>query len=301
MELHVLVDGVLRGEVRPIPSPTESDYHAVWIEHGAGIHDPLMMAALGGALADRLAWVFVAGYQATIRRCFPDLPPEPVWSSFVNTEDPSGSVPGTSLTGEPSNRRLSGWKTWVAASDHVERLLVSARQGETPFVVVRRDQPGVRIEGGQPKAYLSEMTQGRVEFADMPVREDQLTGDEQTFPTFRSAESAYVRAALNAFIFSHSCRLGGGAALIGQALAGLCAAASILQLPLPSNAAAVAMLGFDVRTIALAHDFASLLETADPSLHALWMKDRRLVTGAASSIAARAAEAFANMVQVHSV
>jgi hypothetical protein len=253
-----------------------------------------MMAVLGGALADRLAWVFLAGYQGTIRRCFPGLSREHGWSSFVNTEDPSGSLPGTSLTGGPPNRRLSGWKTWVAASDHAERLLVSAHQGETPFVVVRRDQPGVLIERGQPKVYLSEMTQGRVEFTDVTVGEDQLIGDERTFLMFRSAESAYVRAALNAFIFSQACQPGGWPDLIGQALAGLYAAASILQLPLPSNAAAVALFGLDVRTGALAQDFASFIEREDPGLHALWMKDRRLVDGASNGIARRAAEALAS-------
>jgi alkylation response protein AidB-like acyl-CoA dehydrogenase len=297
MDLQALVDGVLRGEVRPVWAPTEADYHAVWLEHGVGVLDPYMMAVLGGALADRLAWVFVAGYQGTIRRCFPDLPQERGWSSFVNTEDRSGSLPGTSLSGEPSNRRLSGWKTWVATSDHVERLLVSARQGETPFVVVRRDQPGVRIETGEPRAYLSEMTQGRVEFTDVLVGEDQLVGDERTFPVFRSAEAAYVRAALNAFIYSQACRLGGGPALIGQALAGVHAAASILQLPLPSHAAAVAIFGFDIRTTALAQDFATFIETEDTSLHGLWMKDRRLITGAANGIATRAVEALDDMAQ----
>jgi hypothetical protein len=292
MELQALVDGVLRGEVRPVSAPREADYLAAWLDYGVGALDPVMMAVLGGALADRLAWVFVAGYQGTIRRCFPGLPEQRGWSSFVNTEDRTGSLPGTSLSGEPSNRRLSGWKTWVAASDHVERLLVSARQGETPFVVVRREQPGIRIESSEPRAYLSEMTQGRVEFTDVLVGEDQLVGDERTFPVFRSAEPAYVRAALNAFIFSHGYRLSGPPSLIGQALAGVYTAAAIFQLPLPSHAAAVATFGFYIRTTALAQDFASFIETEDPSLHGLWMKDRRLITGAANGIATRAAEAL---------
>lgn len=295
MDLPTLVEDVLRGAITPVTAPAEADYFAAWLDYDAGAHDPAITAVLGGALADRLAWVFVAGYQGTIRRCFPGLPPERGWCSFVNTEDRSGSLPGTSLTGEPGKRRLSGWKTWVATSDHVERLLVSARQGETPFILMRRDQPGIRIETGPARGYLSEMAQGRVEFVDVAVREEQLLGDDRTFPTFRSAESAYVRAALNAFIFSQSCRLGGPPALIGGALAGLLGAAAVLRLSLLSAPAAVAMLGCDAHTRALAGEFERFIETADTALYARWMRDRRLVEGAAQGIAARAEAALADV------
>lgn len=142
-----------------------------------------------------------------IRRCLPDLPVERGWCSFVNAVDGTGALPGTSLTGDPGHRRLSGWKTWLAAADHADRLLVTARQGEPPLIVVRRDQPGVRIESGRPKGYLSELVQGRVEFADVSVREDQLIGDEAALRMLGRAETAYIRAALNAFILSHARRL----------------------------------------------------------------------------------------------
>ncbi len=198
MDLPTLVEDVLRGAITPVTAPAEADYFAAWLDYDAGAHDPAITAVLGGALADRLAWVFVAGYQGTIRRCFPGLPPERGWCSFVNTEDRSGSLPGTSLTGEPGKRRLSGWKTWVATSDHVERLLVSARQGETPFILMRRDQPGIRIETGPARGYLSEMAQGRVEFVDVAVREEQLLGDDRTFPTFRRAECVHLQPELPA-------------------------------------------------------------------------------------------------------
>jgi hypothetical protein len=292
MELAHVAEGVLQGEITPVSCPTEADWYAAWLEHGVGSQEDIVTAALGGALSDRLAWVFLAGYQAMIRRCFSDLPPERGWCSFVNTEDASRSLPGTTLTGEPGNRRLSGWKTWVAAADHVERLLVSSSQGEAPFVVVRRDQPGVRIETAPPKAYLSELAQGRVELADVAVSEDRILGDQRTFAVLRSSESAFVRLSLNAFMFSHACRLGGPPALIGEALSGLLGAAAVLQLPLPSDAAAVAMLGADVRTRALARDFEAFIEEHDSDLHRLWMKDRRLAEGASAGITTRAEAAL---------
>jgi len=295
MDLHTLIEAVLAGDIIPVESPTEANYLRVWQRNSVSDNDTFVVAALGGALADRLAWVFVAGYQATIRRCFPNLPRKQGWDSFVNSEDRSGSLPGTSLTGTAGNRRLSGWKTWVATAEHVERLLVSARQGETPFVVVHRSQSGVCIESGDQRAFLSEMSQGRVEFANIPIAEDQILGDEYTFSVFRASESTYFRAALNAFIFSHACRLKASADLIAHALSGLFCAAAIQQLPLPSAAAAAATLGLDLRTRALARDFEAFIQTKNPALYALWDKDRQLINGASKGISARAAKALSGV------
>lgn len=292
MDLRELVEQILSEAVGAVPAPAERDYHALWLERGIGREEPDVMAALGGALADRLAWVFVAGYQATIRRCFPDLPVEPGWCAFVNTEEPSRGLPGTALTGEPGKRRLSGAKTWVAAADHVDRLLVSARPNQVPFVVLRRDAPGVEIACDPPKSYLSEMVQGTVTFDDIAVREEQLTGDARTFPVFRAAESAYVRLALNVFMHGHVCRLGGPTALIGSAVAGVLGAAAVVQMQLPCQAAALGLLGVDRNTRALAGEFESFIQAQDETLHRLWTKDRRLVDGASTGIAARAAAAL---------
>ena len=293
MDLQQLVTGILAGTTAPESSPTEADYHAAWLDHRVGEEDEFMTAALGGALADRLAWVFVAGYQASMRRSFPALPRENGWCAFVNTEDRTGTYPGTTLTGEPGNHRLSGWKGWVAAADHIDHLIVTASHNQRPFMLMRRDQPGVRIvSGGPPKAYLSELVQGRAHFDNVAISETQIIGDARTFPVFRSAESAYVRTALSAFMFSHARRLGAPPALIGGALDALFACAAILQLPLPSDTAAVAMLGSASHVVALALEFESLIAQKDQALHQLWVKDRRLIRGSLPGIASRAERAL---------
>jgi alkylation response protein AidB-like acyl-CoA dehydrogenase len=293
MDLPELLDALLERRVVPASSPTEADYHRLWLEHKIGTEDPFVTAAIGGALADRLAWVFLAGYQSTIRRCFPDLPAKPGWSAFVNTEDSSGRLPGTELTGEPGQRRLNGWKHWLAAADHADRLLVSARQEHTPFLVLHRDTPGVRIETYAPASYLSELVQGLVQFEDVHIAEDQITGDERTFPTFRASETAYVRAALFAFMLSHGRRLGGSATLLAGALAGLLEMQAILQLPLPSEAAVVALLGADDHCQLVAVEFEELIEVRDQPLYERWRRDARLVHGASDRLLGRAASILA--------
>jgi hypothetical protein len=294
MDLHELIDGVMAGRIAPVSAPAEADYHLVWLEYQVNTSDPFVASALGGALADRLAWVFLAGYQGTIRRCFPALPTEPGWCAFVNTEG-SGGLPGTALTTGSGERRLTGWKTWVAGADHVDRLLVSASHEHLPFCVVRREHAGVRILSGPPSAYLPELVQGRVEFQDVAISPDQLTGDERTFPAFRASESAYIRAALFAFMLAHSLRLEAPPELIASALTGVLTMESLLCLPLPSEAATIATLGASRQCEAVAAEFAALIESRDQALFEHWTRDARLVYGASSGTLTRAEEAIARV------
>lgn len=292
LDVRGLVERIRTGEIAPVEAPTESEFYEAWVRRGVSSPDPFMTAAVGGAMADRLAWVFVAGYQGTITRCFPELEVIPGWRSFTNTEDRSGTLPGTALTGGPGERRLSGWKTWLAAAAHVDEMLISARQNEPPFVLVRRDQHGVHIEGGPPKAYLQEMVQGAVRFDDVEVDDDQVVGNEATFSVFRASEGAYVRVALNAFILSHSLRLGGSATLVGGAVAGLLGAYANLSLPVPSAVAALATAGADSHTGWLASEFEAFIQARDEALFQRWNRDSRLVHGASSGITARAEAAL---------
>lgn len=290
--LDEVIEAVLGRALAPVDAPSEGAFHAEWVTRGLSAEEPAVMAALGGALADRLAWVFMAGYQAMLRRGLPGLPVEPGWSAFVNSEG-VGDMPGTVLEGAPGARRISGWKTWVAAADHVERLVVSASQNELPLLVLRRDQPGLSIEhsrAGGAEAYLGELVQGRVHLENVAVAEDAVVTDEGALPVFRAAEGAYVRVALNAFMLSHSVRLGAPGGLIASAVAGLLGAAGAASLPMPSAAATIAVGGVDTRTRALATEFEGFVSGADPALRERWERDARLVRS--DALARRAEEAL---------
>jgi len=288
VDVPQLVERIRTGQVHPVDAPTEEDYYRAWVQGGVSDADPFTTAVVGGAMADRLAWVFLAGYQATITRCFPELAVMPGWRSFVNTEDRRGILSGTSLLNEDGARRLYGWKTWVAASAHVDELMVSAKQNEPPFIVVPRAQAGVHIDDGTPKAYLTEMVQGTVRFDGVEVADSQIVGDETTFSVFRASEGAYVRVALTAFILSHAIRLGGDATLVGGAISGLLGASAILRLPVPSAIASLAVAGADSHTTWLASEFEAFIQERDEELSRRWLRDNRLVHGASAGIAARA-------------
>lgn len=293
MDMTSFVGSVLTGELAPVAAGDEQVFHTEWVTRGLSLDDSFLMAARGGAIADRLAWVFVSGYQATIRRVFPDLSPEPGWASFVNTENPEAKLSGTTLEVDSSgNGTLRGWKTWVATSAHVSRLLVSSSQGRIPFAVVRRDQPGVEIETSPRKSYLGDMSQGRVQFHDVAVSADCIVGDERTFPVFRASESAYVRVALNAFMFAQCCRVGAPAELIARLVANLYGSQAVMAGQLPSDEATIALYGIHMETVDLAFQFQKLLAESDPDLQARWLVDRRLVDGVTVGLASRAAQAL---------
>lgn len=288
MDVRELVERIQSGDITPTDAPSEGDYYEAWLRGEVSTADPFETAAIGGAMADRLAWVFIAGYQGTITRCFPQLPVIPGWRAFVNTEDRRGNLIGTRLLTEGGVRRLYGWKTWVAAADHVDILMVSARQNEPPFLVIPRTQAGVQIERATPKGYLTEMAQSSVRFDGVEVSDGQIVGDETTFSTFRAAEGAYVRVALNAFILSHALRLGADATIVGGAIAGLLGASANLQLPLPSSIASLAIAGADGHTTWLASEFEAFIQSRDQDLYQRWVRDGRLIHGASAGIAARA-------------
>jgi len=289
MRIDEVVEGVLARTIAPQESPTEAAWLALWRERRLSMEDLEVIAALGGAHADRLGWVFLSGYQATIYRCFPDLPRGEGFTSFVNTEDRSGTLPPAELSGEGTARRLNGWKGWLAASDSVERLLVSARQEQTPFIVLSRETPGVRVQSRDASSYLPELTQGRVEFADVEVPDASLTGDASTFPTFRVGEGAYIRVALGAFMLAHARRLDAPSTLVADALAALYAAVGCVRQPMPSTSSLIAAHAADRAVQRLVPDFEALIADGDPALHQRWMRDRRLVTGASERLAERAA------------
>ncbi len=115
---------------------------------------------MGGRQADRLAYLFISGYQAAVRRTFTVEGNR--WSALAVSEDRSGKLPGLS---QQDDGRVYGHKTWVAASDNLDEIIVSV--GELPqgsLFRVRLPRSGVTIERKSDVKFLSEMSQGIAHF-----------------------------------------------------------------------------------------------------------------------------------------
>ncbi|MAR28106.1 MAG: hypothetical protein CMD51_01000, partial [Gammaproteobacteria bacterium] len=73
----------------------EQAFANMWLQQVAPLSSRVAQAVQGGLLADRLAWVFVAGYQCALRHTFAQLPADSM-AAFAVSEDRKGEpvLPG---------------------------------------------------------------------------------------------------------------------------------------------------------------------------------------------------------------
>jgi len=290
--LSEVVDRILGRQLRPEVAATEDAWHALWTSRALGADAPIVTAVIGGALADRLSWVFLSGYQAALRRAFPELPATGGWGCLASSEDRDGKLPGARLSEGDRPLTLSGTKTWIAGSDHVARLIVTVGAGPDHRVVaVDRRAEGATVVTYDRGKFLGDMTQGRATFEAAAVTQ------ELPVPAagrgFGAAEPMHVLTALNAFMLSHTIALAGPASLIGRTLASIHGIAALADRPLTHDLVPYALAGLDAHTQAAAEEFEVLIEEVDPALHERWVADRRLV-GMFSSGINKHAEAAAD-------
>ena len=70
----------------PTNVPDEHTYAELWLQQVSGLDSLQAQAVKGGLLADRMAWVFVAGYQCALRHTFAELPTDGI-AAFAVSED----------------------------------------------------------------------------------------------------------------------------------------------------------------------------------------------------------------------
>ncbi len=184
-----------------IESASEAAYRDAWTERVVPLEpDPLAMAIAGGLIADRMAWVFVAGYQAACRHVFSSAAFRS-WVSYAATEDQEGDppLPGVRLSGTPSSGTLSGNKAWIGAARGMEQLVVRVGTGpEATYFLVDRERRGVTIDL-KPRDFLAGLSQGRARFEETPVTGVDIV-DGDGIGLLRFVEPLYVYAAFCGFV-----------------------------------------------------------------------------------------------------
>ena len=138
------------------PAPDEATYKRLWLDLRS--REPLDVAFAGGAIADRLAWVFAAAYQAAMRACF-DGARDDAWIALCASEDRTGEFPGVQLKGGT----LSGSKSWVAGSATLDQMIVTiGRSPRNGSWLLDCDAPGVEVVQLPRKKFLGDLSQGAV-------------------------------------------------------------------------------------------------------------------------------------------
>ena len=244
---------------------TEQDYFAAWLAHAGALDQWLPMAVTGGALADRLAWVFAAAYQAACRHAFPAAARDG-WLAFVASEandDPTR--PPVVLEESGAAYRMSGWKTWTAGASCVTRLIVKAGRGpQTRYVQVDREAPGFTLHWAKPARFLPELVQGQACFDATPLGQDAVL-DGAGARQFSLLEPAYLYGAFAGFVLG----LAPEQRLVSDALALLAVVTRCLEAP-----------ALDLGALRDAHERVQRLEPLVAPLQPAepWARDRRLLS-----------------------
>ena len=182
-----------------VKSAKEDSYRELWLSGVAQQNDLGLMAVQGGLLADRLAWVFVAGYQAALRRTFPDQAYSG-WAAFAVSEDRRGDppLPGVDYQRLENGFAISGHKTWVAAVNSVEHLIIKAGAGERAlYFNLPRSTQGLEFSS-RPASFLGEMSQGSAHLSEVNLPTDAAI-DARAVAQFGQREALYIYLAFLAY------------------------------------------------------------------------------------------------------
>lgn len=289
---QALLEDLKSGSLAPCEAATEADFYDLWNSEGIGELHHLSMPLVGGALSSRLAWVFLSGYQGMIRYAFPFCPTDG-WASYLLTEDRSGEFPGTTLSAGADGQILSGHKSWVAASDHADHLIVRLGKGPIdPLVCVSGKADGVKLTAREKPGFLGDMSQGFAGFDNVAVAADQIHSVDEAPPHFAVSEPWHVLMALNAFMASHTVALGGNDAITDAAIQSLTTAHALEESARGAKDFIFAVHELDLATTDLAVTFEAFAADKDPALLALFQKDRGLLNMASADLKRRVARSM---------
>lgn len=256
--------------------------------------EPFTLAVLGGRAAPSPGLAFLSGYQAALRALCADAPAG--LGALCATE--GRSLRPADLQTRFDGARVQGHKSYVAAGDAADWLLVSAREeadGESPRLALLRlpmRSEGVTLEVGPLLPLMPDVPHARLRLD--AVLAERLPGDgwNDYVKPFRSLEDLYVQSALTAWLYGVGQACGWSQALQLRLLAQLAAASELSRLA-PGEATTHVLLG------ALFAGFEALTPQVDEALQAgpahwnqLWQRDRGILGMAGAARAKRLEKAW---------
>jgi acyl-CoA dehydrogenase len=293
-------------EIRPVQVESLVSFAMLVDKEAEPFALPVDRAAVGGFLADRVAYAFAAGYGAALRRLVPELPAATIMSLCV-TERGGGHPRAirTRLDEAGPGRKgfvLTGEKTFITAALEARMLLVAASTGtghdgknRIRMVLVGRDEPGVEVTAMTDLPFVPEISHGVVSLAGVAVDEcDILPGDgyDDYIKPFRTIEDLHVLAAVIGYLFRVAA-LSRWPQEIREELLALTAAARQLASEDPlSPALHVALAGFMTLFDGFLDAIEPLWDRTDAATRAGWMRDRVLLSVAQKARDARRSAAW---------
>jgi acyl-CoA dehydrogenase len=294
--LHEILAGVPE-----VPAASVDEWWARQRERAAGL-TPVHAAIAGGAVADRLAWAFGAGYQAALRALVPDLPPHAL-TALCATE--AGGAHPRAIATRLEGGTLTGKKLFITLMPGAELLLVVASEGTAPnglnrlrLVRVPAAAPGVSFSPMTEIPFVPEIPHAEVRFEGIAVLPaDVLPGDGYTgyLKVFRTMEDTHVFAAVVAYLLGVAGR-GDWPRPYRERLASvLLSLHALANEPPAAPDVHVALSGALALGRSLIEESDTYWPTATPEARARWERDRPLFTVAERARSQRLEKAWATL------
>lgn len=303
--LEKLVDTSRDAATRAFATP--ADYHKAFVSTRAG-DTTLEQAILGGALADRVAYAFTAGYQSALRSLYTTLQETDEFASFCITEEGGNSPKVLEATLTPTGPSeegrwlLHGTKTFVTGCDIATHLLIAASEGldeegrkKLRMVHIGRERRGLSIELMPALPFVPEVAHGVIACDGVEVKQEELLpGDGYLgyIKPFRTIEDIHVAAAILGYVTSRALATGWPKELVEECFALLLLHRQLPMLHPSSKALHVALAGARRQLERLLAACEAVWETQDAAHFAMWQRDKKLLRIAGSARSKRAEVAW---------
>ncbi len=293
--------------------PEFSLWKPLYLKTIASWTTPIDGAIAGGFVADRLAYAFAAGYQASLRRLLPSLSFNTIASLCVSEE--GGGHPRkikTTLRRTDQKESVSpvweikGRKQFITNADEAGRLLIAASTGETPdgknqiqMIEIERDAPGISVIPMKELPFVPEISHGILLLEGVHIRkENLLPGDGylQYIKPFRTIEDIHVSAAIIGYLFRIAGQYGWPQDIQEKCLSVL-SGFRFLSAEDPGNPAVHIALGGILQQFArLVDDIEPYWATVEAVKRNAWIRDKKLLDIAreARSLRLKAAWSYFN-------
>lgn len=292
-----ILERVLRGS-GPESFERLDDFWRRHLEVAGDVPQPIDRAVLGGALADRLGFAFVAGYSAAIQALFGR--PSSIRASLAATEA-GGAHPRaieTTLTRAGDRWRLDGHKRWVSAPG--EELFVLCRRADTPgpraqLLVVRVPTERVRLIPQPPMSFIPEVSHAELALENVEVFDSEvLEGDgwERWVKPFRTVEDLHVHAALLGHLLSVGTREAWPEDALEALAHSLTGFVALTHAPPDSPSTHVSLAGAFAALERLLDRLSPQLDRLPPPERDRWRRDAPLLAVAGKARALRRAKAW---------
>ena len=272
---------------------------------------PIERAICLGYKADRVAYAFIAGFQAALQSLFPDLQSSQLGAICITESGgnhPSAIqtrlAPPEDGTGDDAYR-LKGEKTFITSVSEADFIYVAASIGvddagrnRIKMLGLDRATPGIELSPMAPLSFIPEIDHGTVSFDEVIVSSQQiLPGDgyDDYIKPFRMIEEIHVTGALIGYLIQTAFQYDCERSITEQLLALLTLSVDLAAMNVKAAETHILFSGYWRLLEQMIDTIDSAWKTAPESVKHAWKRDREVLTIARKARETRLNKAWAEL------